>query len=423
MVFSSILPFARAESQLDLYWEHHVEACYLTANETKQGAAVMKGSHYWKPVTALAVLVIMLATVPLAMAAPPAQGTAPVVVINTAALNQRTGPGPQFATQGVLPGGAIVPVVGRTQSRDWWQIDSEFGIGWVSNEFVLTQGDFRNVPVVTEYGVLEAPLAIIVGYPVPVYALPNPGSQVIGAAPGEARFPILGRSYHPGTETWYLLVETQSGHGWLAEDEGLAIFGFGGNIFTLSTDEAFDLPRPTPVAGGVVLPPEPTPVPDAPTAPPPAPTEAAGAGGDTSASGGSTTTATPVPARAADQTRLTGDCYALPLVNFLLQTSPVRATGLACTDTARGATSVTLGLAEVSMAVDGSCGAAAQTPIATLVDEAGAGRHLSFCTAAAPNATTSAFLNWVKSPAGAAAISAYRGLPGSPVPQYAVPVG
>ncbi len=390
----------------------------------------MKGSHYWKPVTALAVLVILLATVPLAMAAPPAQGIGPgrgpdpVVIINTAALNQRTGPGPQFATQGALAGGTVAPVIGRNQSRSWWQIESEFGIGWVSNEFVLTQGDFRNVPVVTRYGVLEAPLAIIVGYPVPVYALPNPGSQVIGAAPGEARFPILGRSYHPGTETWYLLVETQNGHGWLIENNSLAIFGFGGNIFTLSTAEAFALPRPAPLASGIVLPPEPAPVPDAPTAPPPAaPVEAVAVAGDAPAGGESVTAATPAPPREVARMRLTGDCYALPLVNFLLQASPARATGLSCTDTARGANSVALGLAEVSMAVDGGCGAAAQVPIATLVDEAGSGHLLSFCTAPALNATTGAFLNWVKSPAGAAAISAYRGLPGSPVPQWAEPVG
>jgi uncharacterized protein YraI len=386
-------------------------------------------TRHLKLLVALLVIGAGFVITPLALAAPPVQGTSPVVVVNTAYLNQRTGPGPEYVVQGIHAGGAFLPVVGRTAERDWWEVDTEFGIGWVSNEYVLTRGDFRDVPVVTEFGILDVPKAIIFGLPAPIYALPNPGSYIIGTAASEAQFPIRGRSYHPGTETWYWLIDTAQGQAWVSQDAA-AVFGFSINIPAISTEDAFDLPRASIAADGVVNPPAPTPIPDAPVVI--VATEAPAvdtATDDTStADTADTTTETTVeaapPAPAPEQygMRIAGDCYALPLVNYLVQLSPLQATGLVCRDNAAARDLVLIGQADLGMAVNGDCGVANQTSIATLYGEDGAAHTLSFCTDA-PNSTTRAFINWVQGTTGAAAIRSYRGLPGNNIPQYAVPYG
>ena len=112
--------------------------------------------------TLVCVLGLILAAAPAAIAAPPAQGGGPLAIVNTPYLNQRTGPGPQYAIQGAHRGGSALPVIGRTAERDWWLVETALGVGWVNNEYVLTQNSFIGVPVVTEYGVLQQPVAIVI---------------------------------------------------------------------------------------------------------------------------------------------------------------------------------------------------------------------------------------------------------------------
>lgn len=358
-------------------------------------------------------------------AAPPQQSYDPVVIVNTAYLNQRTGPGPEYAVQGVHAGGAVLPVIGRTEDRSWWEVQTQFGAGWVNNEYVLTQGNFRGVPVVTEYGILDRPQAIIFGLPVTVYARPNPGAIGLGQAPTNAAYPVHGQSYHPGTETWFFLVQTEVGLGWLAET-GAALYGFTDQIPTLTTEAAFALPIGGIPPNGIVNPPPETPVPSAPTAPPTAPPPAAVppvAAAPPAAGDAAAVAAAPavVPPTQIYQLRFAGECDALALVNFLIQTSPMTATDLECTTAAYGIDLVLLQRAEVAMVVDEGCGGATARPVATLTYGDGSTHTLHFCILAAPNSATQSFLNWVYSPAGSAAIQAYRGLVGSTVPVSAAP--
>ena len=90
------------------------------------------------------VLALLLLALPV-LAGPSAQTSGPTVVINTGALNQRTGPGLEYAIQGAVPGGSEWPVVGRTADRSWWEISTDIGIGWVNNEYVVTRGSFRGI--------------------------------------------------------------------------------------------------------------------------------------------------------------------------------------------------------------------------------------------------------------------------------------
>ena len=387
-------------------------------------------ARWIKPILVLVGLAAILSLASLVLAQ-----DGPVVVINAGALNQRTGPGPQYAIQGVLAGGEIVPVIGRTADRSWWEVHTRFGNGWVSNEHVLTRNSFRGVPIVTEYGVFETSLAIVSGQPLNAYAVPNPGGPILGQALTGDGFPILARSYFSGSDTWYWLVQTTDGQAWLPQTDGLAFYGFTDHIPVLSRADAFALERSGPSASGVISPPPPAPVPDAPTAPnaiaslealsvtaEPAATEAPAPEGAASEAAVPTAVVAAAPPVERYHFVLAGECSPLALVNYLVQNGPARATGLSCSNSIQAVNSVQSGLADLGIAVDATCGDAVTVPAATIFNASGA-HTLNFCISASPNTPTQAFIAWVQGSAGAAAIRAYHGLPGSSAPERAEPIG
>ncbi len=363
------------------------------------------------------VLPVLLALViALAVALPAAaQGQDPVVFVNVASLHQRTGPGMQYAIQGTLGGGMMLPVVGRTADSSWWEVESRFGIGWVNGEHVLTRGNFSRVPVVTEFGIIGRPNVLVFGEPIPVYALPNAASRVLGLAPSEAQYPAYGQTYHATTETWYWLIGTEGGSAWVRQSD-VAVVGDASTLPIIDYDVARGIRTAAVSATGVVHPPVPTPVPSAPTAPPPpivvVPTFAPQAAPAVPAVPDTQAAAPVVVAPTAPDTlRISGDCYALPLVSFLVLHSPVTATSLRCLDSNAGRDLVILGQADLGMVFGNSCGTAVQVAAATVFDNAGVGYDLNFCVSQTPTARTQLFLNWLASEQGAAAIRLYRGLP------------
>lgn len=70
------------------------------------------------------------------------------VVINTSYLNVRGGPGGQYASIAVIPGGTELPVVGVTEDGLWFLVRGSFGQGWVTEEFILFRGVFSAIPVI-----------------------------------------------------------------------------------------------------------------------------------------------------------------------------------------------------------------------------------------------------------------------------------
>lgn len=70
------------------------------------------------------------------------------VVINTGAQNVRYGPGPQFDTIVIVPGGTTLEVIGVLADTSWYKVRGSFGDGWVASEFVLFRGSFSSVPVI-----------------------------------------------------------------------------------------------------------------------------------------------------------------------------------------------------------------------------------------------------------------------------------
>jgi hypothetical protein len=80
-----------------------------------------------------------------ATASPTAQ---PKVVVNTARLNVRAGPGLDFAVLAAVEAGQTFTTVGRNASGSWLQICCVGAnqVGWVSADWVVVQGDVKNLP-------------------------------------------------------------------------------------------------------------------------------------------------------------------------------------------------------------------------------------------------------------------------------------
>ena len=83
-------------------------------------------------------------------ATPVATPTGPYVKVDNL-TNVRRGPATTFDKIGELAAGSLVPVTGRTEAGDWWQIEFKVdpsGQGWVAGEVVNFVGDKTTVPVI-----------------------------------------------------------------------------------------------------------------------------------------------------------------------------------------------------------------------------------------------------------------------------------
>lgn len=94
-------------------------------------------------------LIMMSAPVMTAFAQiPMPQLASPIVVVNTAALNARSGPGSQYTVIVTLPGGTELPVLASTADREWYLVATPVGNAWIDIDFVIPRGDFTFVPVI-----------------------------------------------------------------------------------------------------------------------------------------------------------------------------------------------------------------------------------------------------------------------------------
>jgi uncharacterized protein YgiM (DUF1202 family) len=137
----------------------------------------------------------------------------PRIVINTAFLNVRSGPGAQYSAVATLPGGTEIPVLGVASDRVWFLIQGTFGRGWVNNEFTIFRGVIDNVPVIpldSVVGILSAPTAVI-SAPITLYAAPGTNFGAIGSIAGPAEVAVVART---ADGTW-VQINTTIGFGWV----------------------------------------------------------------------------------------------------------------------------------------------------------------------------------------------------------------
>ena len=173
---------------------------------------------------------IAASTTDLAGGAAPQTGaptvSGPRAVINTGALNVRTGPGFGFASIGVLVGGDVVPIIGRTTDGIWLQVSTRFGNGWININWVITLDYFGSAPI-TEGQAAGAPTEtatfLVLTGKVNVRTGPNVAFPVLVVVNTGMRLPILGQSRDRG---WWQ-VQTLAGKGWINKQLGQALSATG----------------------------------------------------------------------------------------------------------------------------------------------------------------------------------------------------
>jgi uncharacterized protein YraI len=172
-------------------------------------------SHYQRTIVFIIGLILAIASLLGAVAPALAQG-GNVVVVNTGAINIRSGPSANTTSLGTVSGGVELAVTGRSADGAWWRVDTAFGTGWVSASLVAFQGVLDAVPVVDQpAGVVEPPTVIVDRFAATVYRNPNPDSFVVGIAPTNAVLVVSGRSMDGN---WWQ-VETPMGTGWINAGE------------------------------------------------------------------------------------------------------------------------------------------------------------------------------------------------------------
>lgn len=190
----------------------------------------------------LFILLVTLLALPLLSAAASGaeqtrQFVLPILVVNTGALNVRSGPGPQYTVVTSVPGGTELPVLGTNPDNSWYLVATVAGTGWVDVSFTLPRGDFSFVPAVridtlvalavqplpTDLGLpelsntipipqLEPPTIIVNTGRLNVRSGPGPQYTILGSVPGGTFFEALGVT---GDSSWYL-VDSAFGRGWIS---------------------------------------------------------------------------------------------------------------------------------------------------------------------------------------------------------------
>jgi uncharacterized protein YraI len=139
----------------------------------------------------------------------------PHIIINTAFLNVRSGPGAQYTSIATVSGGTELAVLGIAEDRVWFFVQGTFGRGWVNNEFTLFRGVIDNVPVIRDFsGVLSAPTAIVPAG-VNLFAAPGANFGAIGTIPATAELPVVART----ADFVWVQVNTVNGFGWLLAEQ------------------------------------------------------------------------------------------------------------------------------------------------------------------------------------------------------------
>jgi uncharacterized protein YgiM (DUF1202 family) len=160
----------------------------------------------------------------------------PLLIVNTAHLNVRRGPGAHYAVLTTVSGGTELPVEGLARDRVWYRVTTTEDSGWVNVNFTLRRGDFRNVLIIepiTAVAVSEAATSDVIDEePVTLIERPRlivntgflnirsgPGAYytVVGTVPGGTELTILGQS---PDRVWYQ-VEGDFGLGWANSQFGI----------------------------------------------------------------------------------------------------------------------------------------------------------------------------------------------------------
>ncbi len=146
------------------------------------------------------------------------------LIVNTAFLNVRSGPGAGHDVVMVVPGGTTLPVISRAENLTWYEVESPEGIGYVNSNYTIRRGDFSGIPwsggaASLPSGLTTAAAAIPYGAAhvvvntsyLNVREGPDVSYPIVAVVTGGTVLPVLEISLGGH---WYK-VETAAGAGWL----------------------------------------------------------------------------------------------------------------------------------------------------------------------------------------------------------------
>ncbi|MCY3834805.1 MAG: SH3 domain-containing protein [Chloroflexi bacterium] len=141
----------------------------------------------------------------------------PHLVVNTAYLNVRTGPGVGHEVLAAVRGGDKLVVTAIDSGGVWYQVETSAGTGWVNSTYAVGRGNIASVtrPASTEREGAHlsgpTPRAVVNTAHLNIRRGPGIGHSVTATVPGGSTLRVLGLS---GDRRWYL-VEGSFGQGWL----------------------------------------------------------------------------------------------------------------------------------------------------------------------------------------------------------------
>jgi uncharacterized protein YraI len=117
---------------------------------------------------------------PAAAAEPQAAtgGPTPKLVVNTALVNLREGPGTNFAIVTIVDRGYELEITGKNSTADWWRVCCVGEqLGWIAAEFVDTNGPVDQVPVTEGGASTESAETLAVAPPIESTTQPTQAPQ------------------------------------------------------------------------------------------------------------------------------------------------------------------------------------------------------------------------------------------------------
>jgi uncharacterized protein YraI len=150
---------------------------------------------------------------------PIVSGPAPIAatgVVNTGALNVRSGPGVGFAPLEVIYQGAQVSVLGRVADSSWVQVRTARGtIGWVNASFLNLNVAVGSLPIVGDTTAPPATNAVVTTGRLNVRSGPSIGFPVMTTINQGTPVTMIGRSATAVTPPWVQVRLTTGLVGWV----------------------------------------------------------------------------------------------------------------------------------------------------------------------------------------------------------------
>lgn len=141
--------------------------------------------------------------------APPTSGA--TAVVNTGALNVRSGPGPQFTALTSVPFGTNLSLIGRNSNASWAKVRLSTGVeGWVNTSYIVSNVAITSLPIVD--GSSNVPAGTVNTGALNVRSGPGVSFSVLEVVYQGTRVNLLGRT---ADSSWAQIQTPKGTTGWV----------------------------------------------------------------------------------------------------------------------------------------------------------------------------------------------------------------